>query len=76
MALLRVLFMCSGKSARSQMAEGFARAYAAGRVEAFSAGIEPKGLKPFAVEVMQEQGIDLSSAVQSSLLKLNACTGR
>jgi arsenate reductase len=60
MALLRVLFVCTGNSARRQMAEGFARAYGAGRVEAFSAGIEPKGLNPFAVEVMQEKGIDLS----------------
>jgi arsenate reductase len=57
---MRVLFVCTGNSARSQTAEGFARAYGAGRVEAFSAGIEPKGLNPFAVEVMQEKGIDLS----------------
>jgi arsenate reductase len=60
MAPIRVLFVCTGNSARSQMAEGFARAYGAGRVEAFSAGIEPKGLNPCAVEVMQEKGIDLS----------------
>ncbi len=56
----KVLFVCTGNSARSQMAEGFARALDQGRVEAFSAGMEPKGLNPFAVEVMREKGIDIS----------------
>jgi len=42
------------------MAEGFARAYGEGIVEAFSVGLEPKGLHPLAVEVMREQGIDIS----------------
>jgi arsenate reductase (thioredoxin) len=59
-APIRLLFVCTGNSARSQMAEGFVRAYGAGRVEAFSAGIEPKGVNPYAVEVMREKGIDLS----------------
>ena len=57
---LRILFVCTGNSARSQMAEAFARAYGAGKVEAFSAGIDPKGMNPQAVEVMREQGIDIS----------------
>jgi arsenate reductase len=57
---LRLLFVCTGNSARSQMGEGFARAYGGGTVEAFSAGIDPKGLNPQAVEVMREQGIDIS----------------
>jgi arsenate reductase len=60
MAPIRMLFVCTGNSTRSQMAEGFARAYGAGRAEAFSAGVAPQGLNPFAVEVMQEQGIELS----------------
>jgi len=42
------------------MAEGFAQAYGKGIVEAFSVGLEPKGLHPLAVEVMREQGIDIS----------------
>ncbi len=42
------------------MAEGFARAYGAGKAAAFSAGTEPKGLNPIAVEVMREKGIDIS----------------
>lgn len=56
----RVLFVCTGNSARSQMAEGFARAYGKGKVEAFSAGMEPKGLNPYTVEVMRERGVDVS----------------
>lgn len=57
----KVLFVCTGNSARSQMAEGFLRAYGGGRVEALSAGIEPRGLNPAAVEVMREKGVDISS---------------
>ncbi len=57
---LRVLFVCTGNSARSQMAEGFARAYGGGKIEASSAGMDPKGLNPYAVEVMREVDIDIS----------------
>ena len=54
-----VLFLCTGNSCRSQMAEGFARHLHADRVAAFSAGIETHGLNPHAVEVMAENGIDI-----------------
>jgi arsenate reductase len=54
------MFVCTGNSARSQMAEGFARHYGQGRVEAHSAGMEPSRLNPYAVRVMREQGIDIS----------------
>jgi arsenate reductase len=57
---LKILFVCTGNSARSQMAEGFARHCGQGRVEAFSAGIAPSRLNPYAARVMQEQGIDLA----------------
>ena len=57
---VRVLFLCTGNSARSQMAEAFARHYGQGRVEASSAGIDPKGLHPFTVKAMKEKGIDVS----------------
>jgi len=57
---MRVLFVCTGNSARSQMAEGFARHYGHGWVEAHSAGMEPSQLNPYAVRVMQEKGIDIS----------------
>jgi arsenate reductase len=57
----RVIFLCTGNSARSQMAEAFLRKYGSDRFEAFSAGLEPKGLNPYTVQVMQEIGIDVSN---------------
>ena len=57
----KVLFLCTGNSARSQMAEGYLRYIAGERFEASSAGIEPKGLNPLAVEVMREIGVDISA---------------
>ncbi len=56
----KVLFLCTGNSARSQMAEGYLRHVAGDKFEALSAGIAPKGLNPLAVEVMKEIGIDIS----------------
>lgn len=56
----KVLFLCTGNSARSQMAEGYLRYTAGGRFEPLSAGIEPKGLNPLAIEAMHEIGIDIS----------------
>ena len=56
----RVLFLCTGNSARSQMAEAFLRKYGSGRFEAYSAGLEPKGMNPLTVQVMKEAGIDVS----------------
>jgi arsenate reductase (thioredoxin) len=56
----RVLFLCTGNSARSQMAEAFVRKYGGDQFEAHSAGLEPKGMNPFTVQVMQEMGIDVS----------------
>lgn len=55
-----ILFLCTGNSCRSQMAEGFARALGGDKVEVYSAGIEPVGLNPSAVAVMAEAGIDIS----------------
>jgi len=56
----KVLFLCTGNSVRSQMAEGYLRHVASDRYEVLSGGIEPKGLNPLAVEVMRETGIDIS----------------
>lgn len=56
----KVLFLCTGNSARSQMAEGYLRHVASDKYEVLSAGIEPKGLHPLAVEVMSEIGVDIS----------------
>jgi len=57
---MKVLFLCTGNSCRSQMAEGWARALKRDEVEAYSAGIETHGLNPNAVKVMAEAGIDIS----------------
>ncbi len=57
---LRVLFLCTGNSCRSQMAEGWTRHLHGGRIEASSAGIDPKPLDPRAVAVMAEAGVDIS----------------
>ena len=57
----RVLILCTGNSARSQMAEGLLRRIAGDRYEVFSAGVAPSHVRPEAIEVMSELGIDLSS---------------
>ena len=59
MQKIKVLFLCTGNSARSQMAEAFARHYAGNAIEAYSAGLEPKGVHPLTVKVMEEIGIDM-----------------
>ena len=59
MAKRTVLFLCTGNSARSQMAEALLRERAGDRFEIYSAGIEPKGLNPHAVRAMEERGIDI-----------------
>ena len=67
----RVLFLCTGNSCRSQMAEGWLRALGGDRFEVFSAGIEAHGLNARAVAVMREVGVDIShqkSAVLDSKL--------
>ncbi len=57
---LKILFLCTGNSCRSQMAEGWARALKADAIDAYSAGIETHGLNPRAVRVMAEAGVDIS----------------
>jgi arsenate reductase len=64
---ISVLFLCTGNSCRSQMAEGLARHLGEGRVQAASAGTAPKGLHPLAVKVMAELGIDISGQTSKHL---------
>lgn len=63
----RVLFLCSGNSARSQMAEAFLRHYASDHFEVYSAGLEPKGMNPLTVKAMFEIGLDISSQKSKSV---------
>ncbi len=56
----KVLFLCTGNSARSQMAEALLRKHGGERFDVFSAGLEPSGVNPLTIRVMQEQGIDMS----------------
>jgi arsenate reductase len=55
-----ILFLCTGNSCRSQMAEGWARTLKSDRIDPYSAGTETHGLNPNAVKVMQEAGVDIS----------------
>ena len=57
---LKILFLCTGNSCRSQMAEGWANALKGDVIEAYSAGIEARGLNPLAEKVMAEAGVDIS----------------
>jgi arsenate reductase (thioredoxin) len=57
---LKILFLCTGNSCRSQMAEGWTRALKADLIDPYSAGIETHGLNPSAVKVMAEAGVDIS----------------
>ena len=57
---LRILYLCTGNSCRSQMAEAFTRHLKGDRIEALSAGVAPKGIDPRAIKAMSEAGIDIS----------------
>lgn len=70
-----VLFLCTGNSARSQMAEAFLNKYAPDTFKAYSAGLNPGGINPYTIKVMEEVGISLdthrSKSVQEFLGKTN-----
>ncbi len=59
---LKVLFLCTGNSCRSQMAEGWARQLKGDAIAAYSAGVDPHGMNPWAIRVMAEAGVDISQA--------------
>jgi arsenate reductase (thioredoxin) len=64
---LKIIFLCTGNSCRSQMAEGYARDYAGNRLYFYSAGISPVGVNPRAVSVMKEAGIDISGQISKAI---------
>ncbi len=61
MKIQKVLFLCTGNSARSQMAEAFLRKYGSDMFVAYSAGLDPKGVHPMTVQVLEEKGINLEN---------------
>ncbi len=72
MSRLKILFLCTGNSCRSQMAEGWVRHLKGGTIEAVSAGIEKHGLNPLAVKVMAEAGVDISGHESKVISELSA----
>jgi arsenate reductase (thioredoxin) len=67
MSVPKVLFLCTGNSARSQMAEGFLRHHAGDRYAVFSAGLDPRPVNPLAVLVMSEVGVDISGQASTGV---------
>lgn len=65
----KVLVLCTGNSARSQMGEAFLRRYAGDRFDVHSAGLDPRGINPLTVRVMNEIGYDLSEHESKSIRK-------
>ena len=67
MAKPKILFLCTGNSCRSQMAEGWTKALKGDQLEAYSAGIQPKDVDPRAVQVMADAGIDISGQTSKDI---------
>lgn len=63
----KILFLCTGNSCRSQMAEGFAKKYFGDKFDIYSAGIEKHGMNQRAIKVMSERGVDLSTHTSKTL---------
>jgi arsenate reductase len=73
---MRVLFLCTHNSSRSQMAEGLLRARGGDRYAVFSAGTHPRSVHPLAIQVMREIGIDISEAAGYRAKSLDEFTGQ
>lgn len=67
MAKKRILFLCTGNSCRSQMAEGFLKHLWGDKFEAYSAGVNPTRINPLSIKAMQEVGIDISTQKSKSV---------
>ena len=66
----KILFLCTGNSCRSQMAEGWTKFLKKDEIDAYSAGIETHGLNPCAVKVMSEKGVDISKQKSTNVKDL------
>ena len=64
---IKILVLCTGNSCRSQMAEGLFRHFGGDKIDVKSAGLEPKGVNPIAIQVMKEVGIDISGHTSKHL---------
>ncbi|OHB76174.1 MAG: arsenate reductase [Planctomycetes bacterium RBG_16_59_8] len=71
MGKIRILFLCTGNSCRSQMAEGWTRHLKSDAIEPFSAGIESHGINPLAVKVMAEAGVDIGKQKSKTVAELS-----
>jgi len=69
---LNILFLCTGNSCRSQMAEGWARHLKSDLMNVYSAGIETHGLNPYAVTVMAESGVDISGQTSQNISEFSS----
>lgn len=65
--MLKIIFLCTGNSCRSQVAEGLARHLGGERLDVYSAGLLPSGVNPYAVKVMDEAGIDISGQLSEAI---------
>ncbi len=65
-----ILFLCTGNSCRSQMAEGYAKLYLGNKFNVYSAGIEKHGLNRYTVQVMEEDGVDMSRHYSKTVSEL------
>lgn len=63
----KVLVLCTGNSCRSQMAEGYLRYFANGNAQVYSAGVETHGVNPRAIQVMKEDGVDISGHTSNAI---------
>jgi len=63
----KVLVLCTGNSCRSQIAEGYLRHYAGDKADVYSAGVETHGVNPKAIQIMKEDGIDISSHTSNNV---------
>ena len=63
----KILVLCTGNSCRSQLAEGYLRHFATNKAEIYSAGIETHGVNPRAIEIMKEDGIDISNHTSNTI---------